>query len=104
MAPSTLGTFLRSLTFGHVRQVDRLAGEFLSRAWAAGAGVTDPAPAPERPQTGAAPARRKRVPRNRRQAKNRCATTHSAFDYQQHSHPSTATPSKSANGGSRGKS
>ncbi len=26
MAPSTLGTFLRSFTFGHVRQLDRVAG------------------------------------------------------------------------------
>ena len=25
MAPSTLGTFLRSFSFGHVRQLDRLA-------------------------------------------------------------------------------
>jgi hypothetical protein len=27
MAPSTLGTFLRSFTFGHVRQLDRVLGE-----------------------------------------------------------------------------
>jgi hypothetical protein len=26
MAPSTLGTFLRSFTFGHVRQLDRVLG------------------------------------------------------------------------------
>jgi hypothetical protein len=38
MAPSTLGTFLRAFTFGHVRQLDRLAETVLSRAWAAGAG------------------------------------------------------------------
>jgi hypothetical protein len=25
MAPSTLGTFLRSFTFGHLRQLDRVA-------------------------------------------------------------------------------
>jgi Transposase DDE domain group 1 len=37
-APSTLGTFLRSFTFGHVRQLDRVLAETLSRAWAAGAG------------------------------------------------------------------
>ena len=37
-APSTLGTFLRAFTFGHVRQLDRLLGEALRRAWAAGAG------------------------------------------------------------------
>ncbi len=29
MAPSTLGTFLRSFTFGHVRQLDRVLGEAL---------------------------------------------------------------------------
>jgi DDE family transposase len=37
-APSTLGTFLRSFTFGHVRQLDRVLADSLSRAWAAGAG------------------------------------------------------------------
>ncbi len=37
-APSTLGTFLRGFTFGHVRQLDRLAERVLTRAWAAGAG------------------------------------------------------------------
>lgn len=38
LAPSTIGTFLRSFTFGHVRQLDRLFGDALARAWAAGAG------------------------------------------------------------------
>jgi hypothetical protein len=37
-APSTLGTFLRAFTFGHVRQLDRLLGEAFVRAWRAGAG------------------------------------------------------------------
>jgi len=37
-APSTLGTFLRAFTFGHVRQLDALLGRALERAWAAGAG------------------------------------------------------------------
>ena len=37
-APSTLGTFLRAFTFGHVRQLDRVLGEALTRAWQAGAG------------------------------------------------------------------
>jgi hypothetical protein len=37
-APSTLGTFLRAFTFGHVRQLDRLLAEALGRAWQAGAG------------------------------------------------------------------
>jgi hypothetical protein len=36
-APSTLGTFLRAFTFGHVRQLDRLLGQALERAWKAGA-------------------------------------------------------------------
>jgi hypothetical protein len=38
MAPSTLGTFLRAFTFGHVRQLDRVIAEAIRRAWAAGAG------------------------------------------------------------------
>jgi Transposase DDE domain group 1 len=37
-APSTLGTFLRAFTFGHVRQLDRVLADGLTRAWAAGAG------------------------------------------------------------------
>ena len=37
-AASTLGTFLRSFCFGHVRQLDRVSREILARAWAAGAG------------------------------------------------------------------
>jgi Transposase DDE domain group 1 len=41
MAPSTLGTFLRSFTFGHVRQLDRVAETLLAKAWAAGAGPGD---------------------------------------------------------------
>jgi len=36
MAPSTLGTFLRAFTFGHVRQLDRVLGEALRRAWSFG--------------------------------------------------------------------
>src|SRR5918995_266755 len=35
------GTFLRSFTFGHVRQLDKVTGELLGRAWAAGAGPGD---------------------------------------------------------------
>jgi hypothetical protein len=38
MAPSTLGTFLRSFSFGHVRQLDRVLAQALGRAWRAGAG------------------------------------------------------------------
>jgi hypothetical protein len=40
-APSTLGTFLRAFTFGHVRQLDKLLAESLVRAWTAGAGPGD---------------------------------------------------------------
>ena len=40
-APSTLGTFLRSFRWGHVRQLDRVGRELLARAWAAGAGPGD---------------------------------------------------------------
>ena len=40
-APSTLGTFLRAFTFGHVRQLDALLGEALSAPGR-------PAPAPAR--------------------------------------------------------
>jgi hypothetical protein len=38
LAPSTLGTFLRSFTWGHARQLDRVSAELLARAWRAGAG------------------------------------------------------------------
>jgi hypothetical protein len=49
LAPSTLGTFLRSFTFGHVRQLDRLAEQFLARV--IGAWLVD----------GDQPSRRRRV-------------------------------------------
>jgi len=42
-APSTLGTFLRSFTWGHARQLDVVSGELLARAFAAGAGPGDAA-------------------------------------------------------------
>ena len=38
MAPSTLGTFLRAFTFGHVRQLEAVVGKTLERAWELGAG------------------------------------------------------------------
>lgn len=41
MAPSTLGTFLRSFTFGHIRQLDGVIAETLRRAWSLGAGPGD---------------------------------------------------------------
>jgi hypothetical protein len=41
MAASTVGTWLRAFAFGHVRQLDRVCGEVLARAWAAGAGPED---------------------------------------------------------------
>ena len=40
-APSTLGTFLRSFRWGHVRQLNRVSRELLARAWAAGGGPGD---------------------------------------------------------------
>ncbi len=40
-APSTLGTFLRSFRWGHVRQLDRVGREVMARAWDAGAGPGD---------------------------------------------------------------
>lgn len=42
MAPSTLGTFLRSFSFGHVRQLEAVVGHVLGRAWAAGAAPGPP--------------------------------------------------------------
>jgi hypothetical protein len=42
MAPSTIGTFLRSFTFGHVRQLEAVNGHALERAWVAGAGASGP--------------------------------------------------------------
>jgi hypothetical protein len=41
MAPSTIGTFLRSFTFGFVRQLDAVASRLLARAWELGAGPGD---------------------------------------------------------------
>lgn len=38
MAPSTVGTFLRSFTFGHIRQLDAVLSRALHRAWRLGAG------------------------------------------------------------------
>jgi Transposase DDE domain group 1 len=43
MAPSTLGTFLRSFTFGHIRQLDAVIAEVIRRAWSLGAGPGDAA-------------------------------------------------------------
>ena len=37
-APPTLGVFLRSFSWGHVRQLDRLSRKLLARAWAAEGG------------------------------------------------------------------
>jgi hypothetical protein len=41
VAPSTLGTFLRAFTFGHVRQLDKVLADCLCRAWQSGAGPGD---------------------------------------------------------------
>ena len=38
MAPSTIGTFLRGFTFGHVRQLDAVADRVLKRVWNLGVG------------------------------------------------------------------
>jgi hypothetical protein len=40
MAPSTIGTFLRAFTFGHVKQLDAVIDRVLARAWAMGVGPT----------------------------------------------------------------
>src|SRR5579875_78332 len=40
-APSTLGTFLRSFTWGHISQLEKVQDELLARAWTAGAGPGD---------------------------------------------------------------
>lgn len=37
-APSTVGTFLRTFTFGHLRQLDAVLARTLARAWQLGAG------------------------------------------------------------------
>ena len=92
MAPSTLGTFLRAFTFGHVRQLDRVLGEALQRAWAAGAGPGD----------GAAGRRRRllrrrdvrpRPSRARRSATPGCAAI-------TRSSPRAPTPARSCTSGS----
>ncbi len=41
VAPSTLGTFLRAFTFGHVRQLDRVLDQLIGRAWSTDAGPGD---------------------------------------------------------------
>jgi hypothetical protein len=41
MAPSTLGTFLRAFSFGHVRQLEAVIGHALKAAWSLGAGPGD---------------------------------------------------------------
>lgn len=38
VAPSTVGSFLRAITVGHVRQLDRVSGALLTRAWGTGRG------------------------------------------------------------------
>lgn len=42
-APSTIGTFLRSFSWPHARQLDSVGAEVQARAWAAGASPSDPA-------------------------------------------------------------
>jgi hypothetical protein len=38
VAASTIGTWLREFTFGHIRQLDKVTETMLTRAWAAGGG------------------------------------------------------------------
>ena len=38
MAPSTVGSFLRTFTFGHARQLEAVLARTLARAWGLGAG------------------------------------------------------------------
>jgi len=49
-APSTLGTFLRAFTFGHVRQLDRVLGETLGEGVAGRRGPRHRAPGHRRGQ------------------------------------------------------
>ena len=46
-APSTLGSFLRTFTFGHVRQLDAIASRFLT-ALAARSQMIVPSPGEQR--------------------------------------------------------
>ena len=41
VAPSTVGSFLRTFTFGHVRQLEAVLSRTLARAWGLGAGPGD---------------------------------------------------------------
>ena len=41
MAPSTVGSFLRTFTFGHARQLEAVLARTLARAWGLGAGPGD---------------------------------------------------------------
>jgi len=41
VAATTVGHWLRDISFGHVRQLDRVSESMLARAWAAGAGPAD---------------------------------------------------------------
>lgn len=41
MAPSTIGTWLRSFTFGHVRRLEAVLGVLIARAWKLGGGPSE---------------------------------------------------------------
>src|SRR4029453_7311095 len=63
MAASTVGTWLRSFTFGHVRQLDKVTREMLTTAGAAGGGPgTGPRPAENTSPIGEVPGYHKRGP------------------------------------------
>jgi hypothetical protein len=69
-AASTLGTFLRSFRWGHVRQLDAVSRHLLARAWAAGAG---PGGAPLHRRAGLSPAPPRCRRRDRRRAHGQAA-------------------------------
>ena len=59
-APSTLGTFLRSFSFGDAGSLDKVAGELLKRAWASGrGGATRPSRSTSTPASARPTARKK---------------------------------------------
>lgn len=62
-APSTLGTFLRSFRWGHVRQLDRVSRVLLARAWEpARDPATHPSPSTSMPRSARPTASPRRGP------------------------------------------
>ncbi|HET9689596.1 MAG TPA: hypothetical protein VFP61_00475 [Acidimicrobiales bacterium] len=80
MAPSTIGTWLRSFSFGHVRQLEAAIGVLVARAWHLGAGPgegrLDPlTPCKETPHTPG-PSRWADDAARRRPPTQRCSEAH----------------------------